>query len=77
MIKVTVELISSHTGQTTLLGSALIANTGEGTRTRGDYTAVFGLKRKMDWRTSTTTNYPRSRLNVWYLLHRLLGEALK
>lgn len=76
MIQVTVELISAVTGRKTLLGVAMIANTGEGTKTRGNYTAVFALKKKVNWRSATVENYPRQAKNAWYLLRDLLTNAL-
>lgn len=78
MIKVTVELVSSRTGKISLLGVAMIANDGASqSSSRGNYDAEFRLKRKRIWRKGRVTGYPRHSLNVWYLIHRLLGDALK
>lgn len=77
MIKVTVELQSAKTGETTLLGTAVIANDGFGTSSRGTYGAIFGLKRKRHWRGAYVEGFPRKSKNVWHLLRELLNDALK
>jgi hypothetical protein len=76
MIRVTVELVSARTGETTRLGDALIFNEGSGTPTRGTYGAVFRLKRLRPWRTSRVMDFPRQSKNVWYLIYRALKIAL-
>ena len=76
MIKVTVELISAIDGHTEILGSAIIANDGRGTHTRGNYNAVFSSKRKPTWRRASVDDFPRQRLNAWDLLYRCLCDAV-
>ena len=76
MIRITVELVSARTGETTRIASATIANEGTGTRTRGNYNADFLLKRRRVWRTSRIVDYPRQSKNVWYLIYRALKVAL-
>ena len=79
MIVVRVELHSAVTGQVTELARAIIANTGEGTATVGNYKAwtLFGRDRvaldgaqrtnKMQ-RAGQVLKYPRQRLHVWHLV---------
>ena len=76
MIKVTVELISAIDGHTEILGTATIANDGRGTKTRGNYNAVFASKRKLVWRLVGVNDFPRERLNAWDLLYRCLHQAV-
>ena len=76
MVKVTVELISAITGETSTLGVAYIANDGRGSKTRGNYDAVFTLKSKAPWRMARVEDFPRQRLYAWDLLYRVLKQAV-
>lgn len=86
MLRVTIELVSANTGKTTKIGQMLIANTGTGTPTRGNY--IARVLRKNSWpkdgeafwnsgkvdRACRVENYPRKALVVWRLVARsLLG----
>lgn len=86
MIRVTVELQSAITGETSLLGRMLIWNKGDSTnRARGNY--GVSVCRKGDWeaglgvpatnptRTGEVLNYPRLSYNIWRLVLRALHSA--
>lgn len=75
MIRVTVELISARTGQTSVLASATITNDGTGTRDRGNYDAAIGRKGGGIARNARIENFPRLSKNVWWLLARALNAA--
>lgn len=77
MIQITVELVPGGVGEPVLIGRAIIANDGSGTRTRGNYRGTFWRKQRYPWRCSRVENFPRQRLSVWHLLSQLLGEALR
>ena len=78
MIRIRVELISARTGETTLLGQAIIANDGKGTSTQGDY--FFKLSQRGRalrwWREGVVKGFPRQRLGAWDLFYRCLREAV-
>lgn len=79
MIRVTVELIPG--GCESLkrhLGTAEIANTGTGSKTRGDYRARFSRRGQpgSTWRTASIEGFPRKQLGHWHLLLLLLAIAL-
>ena len=76
MIRITIDLVSARTGETTRIGCAVIRNDGTGTRTRGNYDVMFGSKRKSAWRTAHVVDYPRLSKNVWYPVYRALKVAL-
>lgn len=62
------------------LAPAILVNDGTGTQTMGNYHAEFGTHRAgaaapTPFRGSTLKGYPRARLNVWFLLARLLAQA--
>lgn len=78
MIRVRVELISARTGETTLLGQAIIANTGKGSETRGKYLYRLSKRRRQRdlWREGFIDDFPRKRLGPWDLLYRALRDAV-
>lgn len=76
MIRITVEMVPGGVGEPVLLGRAIIANDGTGTKTRGNYRGTFWRKQRAPWRCTSVKNFPRQRDSVWHLLHQLLGEAL-
>ena len=77
MIRVTVELIPYGVGKPRTLGTAVIANDGTGTPTRGNYVARFYNKRGRMWKTSTLRDWPRKRRIAWDLLRCLLQNTVK
>lgn len=88
MIRVTVELLSGRTGQTTTLAQMLIINDGTGTRQRGNYNVevlrgrgAAQLARRTVQRRGRVVQYPRLRHHVWHLvalaLHRLEYGVLR
>lgn len=83
MIKVTVELISAIDGHHEILGEAIIHNDTTGSKTRGNYRAIFSRRggltatRGNVYRNAAVFDFPRQRLNAWHLLHRALENALK
>jgi len=72
MIKVTIELISAITRETSILGEILISNDGTGTEHQGNYDAVFYKEKCKVWKREKLLSFPRKRLNVFYLLQRVL-----
>lgn len=77
MIRIRVELISARTGETTLLGQAIIANDGKGTPTQGDYSFKLSQRGgRQWWREGAVEGFPRKRLGAWDLLYRCLREAV-
>lgn len=83
MIVVRVELWSAITGQKSTLALMSIANTGEGSRTRGDYEAKTYIGRDEDTlmhalrtgrvsKTGEVKNHARLQEHVW----NLVGKAL-
>jgi hypothetical protein len=76
MIRITVELVSARTGLTTRLATAVITNDGTGSTSRGNYDAIFSLRKIKTWRTSRVEKFPRKYKSVWILVQRLLNEAL-
>lgn len=85
MIVVKVELVSAVTGQTTLLGSAIIANDATSRDPKkGSYDVKVARKPdagdlKRVWarplRTGRVENYPRLAFNMWRLVIRALAAA--
>jgi hypothetical protein len=78
MIRVTIELIpfGDENTRRRILGTAKIANTGQGSETSGQY--IFQLKDKggRRWKTGYVNGFPRTRLLAWDLLYRALRSAL-
>jgi hypothetical protein len=79
MIIVRVELHSAITGKVTELARMMIANTGAGSATRGDYTVEtyrgrdsVSLAKRIVQRAGAVTNYPRQAIHVWHLVARAL-----
>jgi len=72
MIKVTIELISVTTRETSILGEILISNDGTGTEHQGNYNIFFYKKDNKIWRREKLLSFPRKRLNIFYLLQRIL-----
>ena len=73
MIKITVELVSAISGNTSVLGVAHIANDGQGTVEKGDYAvklSKFGGKGL--WKSGWVKGFARQRLGGWDLLFRAL-----
>ena len=80
MIRITVEMLpGGYEENKKTIASAVIYNTAEFPpgHTRGHYKARLYLRNKKKiWRTATTRNFPRKSKNVWYLLKRILEDAL-
>lgn len=83
MIRVTIELISAVTGDTSEIGRMYIANVG-GTAERGDYDVAVCRRGTTDvphpvgsppTRSGRVTDYPRLAYNVWRLITRALLVA--
>lgn len=76
MIRVTVELDSAITGETTVIGKATIYNDGTGTKQKGNYKAVLIAPTEKAEMTEVK-DFPRLERDAWDLLyvilHRLRG----
>mgnify|MGYP001046820414 CR=1 FL=1 len=79
MIIVRVELHSAITGRVTELARMMIANTGGGSASRGDYTVEtyrgrdsVSLAKRNIQRSGKVHNYPRQAIHVWHLVARAL-----
>lgn len=74
MLRVTVEMLPlGDESKKYLLGVLDIANTGQGTPTRGTYSVRASKRGSSDtksrpWRKSVVKDFPRKRLGVWDLL---------
>ena len=86
MIKVTIELESAVTGETTKIGQMHIWNRGDtpsnelGNYTvavcrRGNFDVSFGRPPRNPARMGEVLNYPRLSYNVWRLIARALKSA--
>ena len=87
MLRVTIELVSANTGQTTKIGEMHIANRGTGTALLGNYAAR--VLRKNSWpkdrgalwnqgketRTGIVSGYQRQAHAVWRLVLRALRSC--
>lgn len=76
MVKITVELVSARTGQTKVLGTAIIANTGEGDESTGNYSVTLNGWNRKAWRRGKVLGFPRKRLGPWDLVFRALRETV-
>ena len=74
MIKITIELVPHGIGEPRHLGILVICNTGEGSKTRGDYNYRISNKAGSSWRNGSIENFPRKRLLVWDLLYCILRK---
>ena len=72
MIVVKIELHSANTKEISTLGEILISNDGTGTDHQGNYNIVFYKKDNKIWKREKLFSFPRKRLNVFYLLQRVL-----
>lgn len=85
MIRIQVDLFSAVSpDRSRPLGTAVIFNRREKTLAtggvKGDYTIrIFGRGRNRNkiWREANVEDFPRKSKTVWYLIQRLLNEALK
>lgn len=76
MIKVTVELVSAiDPSRSRLLGTAIIANDGAGSVTRGNYNAQFYGGTGGSGKQGRVENYPRKAVSIWNLLRRSIEAA--
>lgn len=85
MIKVTIELESARTGESTVLGRMYIWNRGDGTAEIGNYGVAVCRKGKYDvpfgqipaatTRKGKVLGYPRLAYNVWRLIMRALRDC--
>jgi hypothetical protein len=79
MLRITVELVPQ--GDESLkqhLGTAIIANDGEGTVELGNYHARFSKWGKPNnvWKTGTVKSFPRQKRGPWDLLYLALQSAI-
>jgi hypothetical protein len=79
VIKITVELFPfglESSGK--ILSIMKIWNDGTGTKTKGNYRYRMSKTGRYEllWKEGEVKNFPRKRLNVWYLLLRVLSNAL-
>ena len=78
MIVITIELWRKRNPKDKVhLGTAIITNTGEGTRTKGNYKAILINKARRKWKTTKIKNFPRQKLLVWDLLYRILRKLFQ
>lgn len=80
MIRVTVELLSAKTGETTELALMHISNDGTGTSLRGNYDGVtfrgrshMALSKHVPAQSGHIENFPRQQQHVWHLVARMLA----
>jgi hypothetical protein len=79
MIRVTLELISARTGETSHLGTIVIANDGESPDPSiGHYNACLSKRGqpKKQWRAGSIRGFPRLRLGPYDLLYRVLHATV-
>lgn len=76
MIRITIDLIPMGWQKPENLGVIEIVNDGMGTKARGNYYANAYDKGGRLWKSSTISNFPRTRLLVFDLLYRLLKEMI-
>lgn len=79
MIRVTIELLSARTGETTELARMHIANDETGTATRGNYVGTTfrgrsraALDKGLVSKEGRVANFPRQQQHVWNLVTRML-----
>jgi hypothetical protein len=58
------------------LATGMIANTGAGTPTRGDYRVLLRDAAGRPWKSGTVESFPRKRLLAWDLLFRALRNLI-
>lgn len=76
VIKITVELISAKdVSRNRVLAQATIANDGEGTDSRANYTASFKDAKGKVMRSSHVEFWPRKQRHVWMLIGALMRTA--
>lgn len=79
MIRVTVELLpQGDESRKKHLGTAIIANTGSGNVTRGNYTVSLSMRGKPNtiWKRGEVRGFPRKRLGAWDLLYLALHSVV-
>ena len=78
MIRVTIEMVPyGDESRAKVLHVGVIANSGTGSQTHGNYWFSLSQRgtRKV-WRKGAVEGFARKRLDAWYLLYRVLQEAL-
>jgi len=76
MIRITIELLPFGLEKNKkTLASMKIWNDATGTKTMGNYKYIMNLSRK--WKSGEIKKFPRQRLNVWYLINRILRDAIE
>ena len=76
MIRVTIELLPlGKEDKSQVLGQAIIHNTGMGSWTKGKYKYKLLNKANRRYKDGNVENFPRTRLNAWHLLKRVLDDA--
>lgn len=78
MLRVTIELVpKGDESRKRVIAQARIRNDCTGCERRGNYIAQLGTERTANWRECEVKEFPRLRLNVWFLLLRVLKAALE
>ena len=79
MILVTVELIPhGDESKAQVLHVGVIANSGTGTATRGNYRYALSQRgSKRAWRRGVVRDFPREAHGAWHLLGRALEDAIQ
>lgn len=77
MITVKVELHSAITGETTHLGTLVIANDGTGTAALRNYDAALLTKDMKRGRKVKVLNHPSPRVSVWLLVGKAIRALYK
>lgn len=77
MIRIVVELWKrGNMHNVEVLASAIIANDGSGTGTKGNYGYALHSKGKK-FRVGELKGFERKQKNVWWLLYSVLKDAMK
>lgn len=78
MIIVKIELHSALTGEVTEIGRMRVANTGEGTKERGEYLVKVMRRGTIDVvrALGVVSNHPRLSASVWSLVRKAI-ESVK
>lgn len=74
MIVIDIKLVSARGREhDRMLGRVKLGNDGTGTKTRGNYTAVFFSRAKRRFKTKRILFYPRKAKSIWALLKEVFA----
>ncbi len=77
MLRITIELVPcGDESRARVIASGIIANTGTGTATRGDYRVELRDALGRRWKSCAIQDFPRKRLLAWDLLYRILEKLV-